>query len=203
MDPVILSKTKLLSLIFLAALHVRGWSQDLQSSDFSVEDSPKRIDLLLGVEGSLFSTSISSLNGIGLNLGLQYHLNTRWSLGASANQAFDVSGFGALFSGFNTHALYHFKDIDLNEKRRVLQEQRPIIIERKLSDSYFSIGAGVEQLILNGTTSVYPAPGFSLLVTYNSRLFGANTVSGFRYGTYQVNSQSATAMFITLSYVLD
>jgi len=195
--------TKLLSLIFLAALQTKGWSQDLNAADFSVEDSPKRFDLLLGAEGSLFSTSLSSLNGVGLNLGLQYHLNKRWSLGASAIQAFDVSGFGALFSGFNTHALYHFKDIDLNEKRRVLQEQRPIIVERKLSSSHFSVGAGVEQLILNGTTSVYPAPGFSLLVTYNSMLFGANTVSGFRYGTYQVNSQSASGMFITLSYLLD
>lgn len=135
-----------------------------------------RSHFLLGFEGVTISSGRASILGLGPKAGFEYALSHKMSL--STDMVFSFQGSGAnmgsyFYSGISGGLKYSLSGTSLKLTDKVYQMGRsPIYSGKILAQRRFCLNLGLEQLFLNGSTSIYPAVGTTAGVTWGGILFG-------------------------------
>jgi hypothetical protein len=140
------------------------YDQDLIRSHFSI-----------GFESVSLSSARASIMGGGPKVGFEYGLTSRFSLGSNLVFAFQGTGqVGAYFySGISGILRYTVTGSGIEVTDRIYQMGKsPIYAGKQVAQRRFCINLGLEQLFLNGSTSIYPAVGTTAGVTWGGILFG-------------------------------
>lgn len=150
-----------------------------------------------GFEYAQLTTSIESLSGYGLQIGYRYVLTHRWCVDASLSQIYGSgagAGFSALYSGINASVRYAPFTEFSQRRREVLYEGRRVFEETSENNRSLAVGLQMNQLLLNGTTSVYNATGLGLVVSYDMTLWSYHVRPELRYGSLSANNEDMTAV---------
>ncbi len=183
----------LTTLFMMAVLFTQSaWAKD--PSSFLTYDT-KDYDTFLSVSPTYVSiqSPLNSLTGYGLRVGWNRNLSSKWNFEGSFSQVFGSSdagsGFNALSSSLEAFAQYAVSGQFESNERTVLFDGRPLVRERRYRQRVFSLGVGVMQLLLNGSTDVYPATGLGLSASYDFYLWDHLVRPNARYGLLSGNGQ--------------
>lgn len=150
-----------------------------------------------GFEYAMLTTSLETLSGYGMQIGYRYVLTHRWCLDASLSQIYGSgagAGFSALYSGINASVRYApFMEFS-QKKREVLYEGRRVVEETSENNRTLAVGLQMNQLFLNGNTSVYNATGLGVVVSYDTVLWSYRVRPELRYGMLSANNTDMTSI---------
>ncbi len=192
-------------LTLLIVTSARGEINSTRMLSYDVKD----YDTFLTLSPTLVSISspLDTVTGYGLRLGWNRNLTNRWNFEGSFSQTFGTSeagaGFGALCSSLEAFAQYAISGQFESNERTVLFDNKPFINERRYRQRVFSVGFGLMQLLLNGSTDVYPATGLGFSLSYDITLWNRLVRPSFRYGLLSGNSQDINLMALDLAIMFD
>ncbi|MGE3388339.1 MAG: hypothetical protein AB7K41_16560, partial [Bdellovibrionales bacterium] len=130
-------------------------------------------------------------------------LTHRWAVDASLAQIYGSgsgSGLSALYSALNASVRYApFAEFS-QEKMAVLFEGKKFFEESSENNKTLAVGVQMNQLLLNGTSSVYNATGLGLVLSYDFRLWGYRVRPEARYGMLSANNSDMTAIFFNFLF---
>lgn len=171
------------------------YDQDIIRSHFS-----------LGFEGVSLSSKKASIIGVGPRAGFEFGLTSKFSLGA--NMVFSFQGSqnaGAYFySGISGGLKYTFIGSALKVTDKVYQVGRsPIYSGKVIAQRRVCAHFGLEQLFLNGSSSIYPAVGTTAGVTWGGILFGYEIELDARLSRLVANDNPLSMMAFGANINLD
>ena len=164
----------------------------------SVHDEVRKSTLSVGLEYASLQTSVP-LSGYGLTLGFSYALSRNWELGAMLSQIFDSKGFSYLYTGLGASVKYSVFGSFLSGSHEVSSLLGPVVKETQTQEKIVAIGIGAEQLLINGSTQVYPASGITVQASYHFPVFAKWWVLGVRAGSFSAAQKTFSALFLNLS----
>ena len=182
----------MMSLSFVANLHAS--ENQLQYEKKEVPNS-----LSIGLEYSSLSAT-TRLSGFGIQLNWQRNLSNSFALDFGLMQVFNFSdGFNYLYTGIGVFTKYAVLGEFSNQSAALYHAGHSLVTEYPEKGDILAIGVGPEQLILNGTSSIFPVTGLSFLLQYQTRFFDLPLSSTLRYSTMSGNNLQITGIFFTLS----
>lgn len=193
---------RFLSLVSLIILGSFQMAQADAVSGISLSNSKRTGSFFAGGELAILDSPTESLSGYGLQVGYQYVLTGRYAVDASLSQIYGSgaggSGLTALYSGISAAFRWApFREFSQN-KSDILFEGRKIFQETIKNESLWSFGIQMNQLFLNGDTSIYNATGLGVVVSYDTNAFGYDIRPEFRYAMMTANVQDLSGMFFNL-----
>jgi len=143
-------------------------SQKELESDFRQVVETKHIRLLTSLETAFFKGSSSNLIGGGIRIGVNYGLTDIYALQVALSQTFELSGSGisVLYVGFSAYFNYAISGSFNQSSHQILVDGNLVVEENTQAENLFCVGLGVEEFLLNGSTSVYPATGLAASISY-------------------------------------
>jgi hypothetical protein len=167
-------------------------------SSLQVVKNPRSGSFYAGLEFAMLQTSLESLTGYGLQVGYRHVLTSRWALDASLAQIYgsgSSSALAALYSGLTASVRYAPLAEFAQERSEVLFEGRRIFGETSENNRTLAVGLQMNQLFLNGSSSVYNATGLGAVVSYDTRMLGYRVRPEARYGLLSAGNADMTAIF--------
>lgn len=192
---------KLLLAAFLA-LNCASALATTEVSSIQVVKNNKPGAFFAGLEFASLQTSLESLTGYGVQVGYRHILTSRWALDASLAQIYGsgASGLAALYSGINASVRWAPFVEFAQDRNEILFEGRRIFEETSENNRTLAVGLQMNQLFLNGSTSVYNATGLGVVLSYDMRLWGYRVRPEARYGMLSTANKDMTAMFGNLLF---
>jgi len=181
-------------------------SANLEDLVINYDQKFTRSQVSLGAETVNLSSSGASIMGLGSRAGFEYSLDDRFSLGANMMFCFQASGKpGAFFySGLNGLIRYAFRGSSIKYSDSIKRRDGTLIYEvtpaaRKRMTAFI----GMEQLFLNGSTSIYPAVGPTAGGSYGFGLWGQSIEIDARYSMLTANDNPLSALSVGASINMD
>jgi hypothetical protein len=196
-----------LKFLFSLFISIFGISQTAWSEIDSVANPPINSDTKIHRSGLTVGTEISQLQlptasflGLGFSFAYQYAVNSNWAVRPQIGQVLNTSGGTYLYTSFAGFVTYALTGSQLWGSSDVTFGGKPVSSITYPRLSTFSVGVGVEQLLLNGTQAVYAAPGYSALATYTTPVLGTWISFSGRLGQYQSNQQQITGILFNVAF---
>jgi hypothetical protein len=158
-----------------------------------------RSQISLGGEVAQLSSATASVVGVGPRVGFTYGLTDNWSFGANLDFAFGATGTpGAfLYSGLNGAIHYSIFGSGLLSTKHIRKSDgTDVITIIPSAKRQLAAMIGLEQLFLNGTTSIYPAVGYLVGGSYTFEYFNREFQVDFRYTSLMANNNPLTMMTV-------
>lgn len=199
------NKFRLRIKLFLAGLSILliegiSHASDDTASRLTVVDDRSMGNFYVGGEASSLHSSSDTLTGYGLLVGYNYILSGRWALDATLSQIYGTGqGLTALYTGISASARWApFREFFQGKSALIYEGQR-VFEEVSANDGVVGIGLQMNQLFLNGNSSVYNATGLGAILTYDTRVWGRSVRPDLRYAIMTANEEALTGIFIDLS----
>lgn len=124
----------------------------------------KKTQISIGSEFSTLSTDEGTLSGYGARLGLNYNLTPKYSIGFFLGQAYNLSSIGlsSIYTNFTASFHYALQGSLLKQTNIISVGNKKILSEASSKTSIWDLHFGVEQILLNGTSQIFPATGVSI-----------------------------------------
>lgn len=168
--------------------------------DLSLHEQDSNSQFLIGVELTQLSVASTSFSGVGIRLGYEYGLNQNWSILPAVALVTEASGSqGFLYSSVEATVRYSIFGSLYKSKREILRAGVPIVSQTDERQNRLSLSAGLEQLFLNGASSVYPAAGPTIGVAYSFQVFRQWSEVSLRAADMTAGSRSVSAVFVGFS----
>ncbi len=167
---------------------------------FTNSEFSDRSNFMVGTEFAQVQSPKGSATGFGGMVGFGYFFSNRWSVQGDAAQTLDTS-MAYLYTSFRTEIFYTLSGYPIESGKELRFDGKRVIRPVSQSCHAWFLGAGLEQLLFNGSTTVYPATGANLSCGYQFNAFGHLYAGILKYATYTVNTQPATS--VTLNLVLN
>lgn len=198
-----LVKWGLLGLVLLPAFSPAAEEDSLNMTGFKMQQEYERSDLLFGTEMSSLSSTNGNLTALGARLGLDYSLDSSWSINPNLALVYEVGGqMTYLYSGVNGMIRYNWFHSNLNPRKELYYNEKPVVLESNSKSSKLVTMFGVEQLFLNGSTNVFPAAGATFGIGYVDSVWGQWTELSLRYSALSANSIPVNVVYLNLSFLL-
>jgi|GEM_PF-5518557 len=127
---------------------------------FRVDDAAKDRDISLGLNSGLIQSDLSSILHSGFWLDYEQFPWAKQSVELRFSTAFMVAGFGHLYSAIGIGTQRYLIGDSREGSSTVIVDDRTFLERRRPRAFSLSAGGGFEQLILSGSSSIIPAPGF-------------------------------------------
>jgi len=172
--------------------------------NLSVRSEVKRARFGLNTELIRLQGGTVSLNGIGVQFAFEYAMSPKWGVLTTLSQAMQLTGgLSYFYTGIGAFAKYSVTGSGFETRKlEVLRYGRSIVKQAPQSLQGLSVGAGVEQLIVNGTFTVYPAPGISGLVSYSFPMWNTTTQATLRGGLFSKSDSTFLTFFAGFGFLL-
>lgn len=166
--------------------------------------SIQKNDLIISGEFASLQSSSSSLTGVGAKVAFQVALTPRWALVPHAAQVMNTAGEGDyLFTSLGGSISYALTGSFWHGSSEVFMKGRAISKISMPRTKMWTVGAGAEQLFLNGSQSVYPAPGMAAFVGYTNRIGERWYTFSVRAGQYTSNNTPITGAMLNVATPID
>jgi hypothetical protein len=196
-----------LFLIFVAVSTAQAQSYfGTEDLSLSFERDVKRAHFSLGSEVMTLSSPSASIMGLGPRVGFEYGLSDRWSAGANLVFAFQGSGKpGAFFySGITGMARYAFQGSSVKSTSIIRRKDgSEVYSSNPVAKRRWTALLGIEQLFLNGASSIYPAIGTTAGVGWGFGFWGQEAELDIRYSMLTANDNPITMIAIGANINLD
>lgn len=159
----------------------------------------------IGAEGAMLQASTGSLVGYGFRLAFEHAFNPNFALDLSMGQAFGNGGslVSALYTSFAGTVVYSVIGNIQEVSRQVYMNDQLTYTETAHKKSIFTVGLGMEQMLLNGDSGIYPATGLAAQGNYYFS-WGDNPLKAqIKVGSLSAQGQSVLAFFGNLSVKID
>lgn len=151
--------------VFLITAPVRA-EDGVSSGNVEQEVQPDRLQLYVAPMYSLFSREGNTLNGLDINLGMNYALDDRLAIEGGAHQAFSFSGFSAMYSTLELGLSFAVWGSQIRHRRKVKVSGLEVATGVESTQSALIVGAMAKQYFFNGSSSVLPFSGLGISVLY-------------------------------------
>ncbi|MFP5518875.1 MAG: hypothetical protein ACLGGX_03170 [Bdellovibrionia bacterium] len=161
-----------------------------------------RTSFIFGAETANLASETASITGFGPRFGLEYSFTDAWSFAANVNFAFQMTGkAGAFFySGLSGNMRYTFIGSSRNQSEAIISSNgRNIYSMENAIKQRAALLVGLEQLFLNGTTSIYPAVGVAVGGSYSFSMFNRAFDADLRYSTMTANGNPLSMISVGIS----
>ncbi len=168
-------------------------------SDAQASERFHRSDFLIGGEVSQISLPGLSLSGLGLNVAYRFGLTPKFAIRPQVSQVLGTTGGTFLYTSIGGFLTYALTGSNFWGSSTINFEGRPVAsvtIDRR---NTFSVGAGFEQMFLNGNQSTYSAPGFGVVASYDRKIFGQWLSFLARYSQFESNQQPIKGIIFNVS----
>lgn len=150
-------------------------------------------------EHSQLTLPNGSISGEGVRADFDHYFKYGISFDFNLSMALnDQNLVSTSFTGLGAYFYYSIFGNFGDQKKTVLLDNAPVLSERTRGHNSFEAGLGLDQLFLNGTTSVYSVSGLGLGAKYRFVLFKQDFEAAGRYSVMSSGSNSITGMFISL-----
>lgn len=161
-----------------------------------------KTNFVFGAETMSLASDTSSLMGFGPRFGFEYSFTDAWSFSSNLNFAFQVTGKpGAFFySGISGNVRYTFIGSSRNQSESIVTDKGRVVYS--LDNAIKNRAAlliGMEQLFLNGTTSIYPAVGVAVGGSYSFSMFNRSFDADLRYSQLTANGNPLSMISVGLN----
>lgn len=156
--------------------------------------------LSAGMEMAQFSLDNGGkISGTTIHIDFTHYFNNKFGMEVSLSSAINASA--ATASSFTTIGGYGYYTVfgdccSLN--KIVTMDGIPILIESTNKRNSLKVGAGIDQVFLNGSKSVYSISGLGLGLQYDFKLFNRLFKASGRYSMMSSNNMDITGMFFGL-----
>ncbi|MGZ5279535.1 MAG: hypothetical protein ACXWC9_06315 [Pseudobdellovibrionaceae bacterium] len=184
--------------LLISGLACQALASENISSDLRVPQRLNRSEFGIGAEVSQLQFANTALTGYGFHFYYQFAYSPKWAIRPQLAQALG-SGNTYLYTsmaGFISYAVtgsyeWGHQDIEMNGKSIA-----SLYVPRA---SVWSVGAGLEQIFLNGAQSIYAAPGMAFFTSYSWQWGQRHFTTGIRYGTYKNNNNEIKGTIFNVS----
>jgi hypothetical protein len=205
---VLISVVLYITLVWTLFAHAEGLGS-LNQPNISLyyDQELIRSHFSLGFEGVTIASGKASILGVGPKAGFEYGLNEKVSLGASMVFSFQGSGanIGSYFySGISGGVRYSLVGSAVKLTDKIYQIGRsPIYSGKIIAQRRLCLNLGLEQLFLNGSTSIYPAVGTTAGVMWGGILFGYEVELDARFSNLVANDNPLSMIAFGANINLD
>lgn len=168
-----------------------------------VSETEQRFLLTPSLDVVSVSGSGASSLGLGPALAADFKLTPTWILNAGLAQVFSVSDPGSLYTGFRLAIRYPITGVYFSTLREVRHGDKLVISEPRPAGSGWSVLAGSEQLLFNGSSAVYPAMGLIAGATWRTQVWNLPMAVEPRAGFYFGSNRQISTMLISIGVGLD
>jgi len=172
-----------------------SYSRELQRAHFTI-----------GSEFVNLSSSTTSVLGVGPRAGFEYGLMDRWSIGSNVAFAFQANGKqGALFySSVNGTLRYALSGTAMKFTSIVSKKDgESVYVSKPMTQRRATVLVGMDQLFLNGSTSIYPAVGATIGASYGFGLLNREAELEVRYSALTANDNPISMIAFCANINLD
>ena len=159
---------RLLSPIFLSGiiflLSLTSTAADL---DFQTQQTDIRSFIALGLDNSTFDVNGAQIKGFGGKIDFSHYLSDKVNLQVFISSAINQqNSVASSFTGFGGYLFYSVLGSCCKSKKLTSVSGAPVISENRPQENTLNVGAGIDQYMLYGTSSVYPASGLGFSGNY-------------------------------------
>jgi len=206
--PLQISLFVILTCLFLSSVWAQSSSEGASIDDLhlSYVTETRRSEVSLGAEFCMLQSATASLSGMGPRFGFAYGLTDKWSLATTMTFLFEATGQpGSFFySGIRGDFEYSFIGKSMKSTTSLNRmDGSSIYSSTPLANNRIAALAGAEQLFLNGTTSIYPAVGFTAGGIWEFPFMGHGAQIDLRYSTLTANDNAISMIGLGTSFNLD
>lgn len=199
---------KLIFLVLLSAsiTHAEGSSLTGEELRLSYSRETQRSHFTIGSEFVNLSSSTTSMLGVGPRAGFEYGLTDRLSMGSNVAFAFQASGKqGAFFySSVNGTLRYAFRGSAMKFTSIVSKKDgEAVYVSKPFTQRRVTGLIGMDQLFLNGSTSIYPAVGATIGASYGFGLLNREAELEVRYSALTANDNPISMIAFCANINLD
>jgi len=184
----------------LLALILCFFSTQAFAVDVLTQTVETRNYLSAGMEYAQFSLGNGGkINGTSLHLDFTHYFNNRFGMEVSLSSAVNASA--ATASSFTTIGAYGYYTAfgDCCSLNKIVSlDGVPILIESTNKKNSLKVGAGIDQVFLNGSKSVYSISGLGLGAQYDFKMFNRLFKASGRYSMMSSNNIDITGLFFGL-----
>ena len=166
-----------------------------------VEEQIERVRILLGVEGSQSSSTLSSMTAVGPHAHISYGLADKHAAGLAITQTYETDSMSALYFDVAGFYEYAVRGSYLSKTYKLKQDSKEISREQSPQKSITSLGIGLDQMFLNGKNNIYSGTGVTFKAAHDFRLSSIPLNVGLRYSALTVKGESFSVFSFTLSYL--
>lgn len=166
----------------------------------------KRAHFTVGSAVMNLSSGTTSVLGAGPLAGFEYGLTDRWSMGTNVGFAFQASGKqGAFFfSTVNGTFRYALSGTAMKFTSIVSKKDgESVYVSKPVTQRRVTALIGVDQLFLNGSTSIYPAVGATVGLSYGFGLLEREAELEVRYSSLTANDNPISMIALCANINLD
>ena len=172
----------------------------------SYQTESKHSEISIGGEFVTLQSASGSLSGLGPRFGFDFGLSDKWSIAANITFAFEATGKAGSFfySGLRGVAEYSFIGESMKSVTSVNRADGTAFYSAApLGNDRFAGFFGLEQLFLNGTTSIYPAAGLAIGGLWEFPFWGHGAQLDIRYSTLTANDNALTMIAVGACFNFD
>ncbi len=195
-----LLKQKLLYFLILLAPSLGAAAADL---DYRTEQFEVKSFITFGLENSQFDVNNAQITGFGGKLDFSHYINNKLNfqvfISSAINQQNSVS---SSFTGLGGYVFYSVLGACCQTKKFTTVSGTPVISESRPEENILNVGIGIDQYMLYGTSSVYPASGLGYAANYLFGLFGQRFKAEVRMSNLSLGSTQIKGMSLGIGIVL-
>lgn len=165
-----------------------------------------RAHFTIGSEVVSLSSDTTSVMGVGPRAGFEYALSERWSMGTNVAFSFQVTGKqGAFFfSSVNGTFRYALRGSAMKFTSIVSKKDgETVYFSKPFTQRRVTALIGMDQLFLNGSTSIYPAVGATVGLSYGFGLLDREAELEVRYSSLTANDNPISMIAFCANINLD
>ncbi|WP_413287618.1 hypothetical protein [Bdellovibrio sp. HCB337] len=166
----------------------------------------RRAHFTIGSEFVNLSSDTASVLGAGPRAGFEYGLSDRWSMGTNVAFAFQATGKqGAFFySSVNGTFRYALRGSAMKFTSIVAKKDgESVYVSKPFTQRRMTALIGMDQLFLNGATSIYPAVGATVGASYGFGLLDREAELEVRYSALTANDNPISMIAFSANINLD
>lgn len=195
-----LLKQKLFYILICLAPAFASAASDL---DYRTEQSEVKSFISFGLENSQFDVNNAKITGFGGKLDFSHYINEKVNfqifISSAINQQNSVS---SSFTGLGGYVYYSVLGACCQTKKFTSVAGTPVITESRPQENILNIGIGIDQYMLYGTSSVYPASGLGYSVNYLFDLFGFRFKAEARMNNLSIGATQVKGMSFGAGIIL-
>jgi hypothetical protein len=181
----------LLSFFLSATARAEGLS--LQS-----EVDEQKSFVAVSIENAQFALPGGTITGLGGKIEYTRFISPKFSIDPYFSMAFgSTGGVSSTFTGFGAYVNYALLGECCAANRSVKVEGRALISEVTKETNTLRIGAGFDQVFLNGEKAVYPSSGLGIAASYDFGLFSRRFRVAVRSSFMTANQTQIQALFLS------
>lgn len=195
-----LLKQELFYLLIFLAPSLGAAAADL---DYRTEHNEIKSFITFGLENSQFDVNNAKITGFGGKLDFTHFMKNNLSfqvfISSAINQQNSVS---SSFTGLGGYVFYSVLGACCQTKKFTTVSGTPVISETRPEENILNVGIGIDQYMLYGTSSVYPASGLGYAAQYLFGLFGRRFKAEARMSNLSLGSTQIKGLSLGVGIVL-